>query len=453
MKSTAGKKCRRRGLIAQLGGLLCLAGLVSGLLFLALKVGGGVLMWHYLQDESGRERHVEEQIAAFQDYVTQHNLSTGDVRELTEWVSKNPLILMEIYRSNVLLYTSLAPEESSEGENDLEAPYYDWVSYYEVEFSDGPADVVLYSGEAYQWSVCLTIASLALAFAVFLVIFILGIRRLVNYICLLSDQIQAMEGGDLDQEILIRGNHELSTLARGLDSMRASFREQREREKELYRNNQIIITQMSHDLRTPLTAIQIYTDILRYRKFENSSQAEEYLNRIDGKISQIKQLAENIFEYSMVGGEPQVRLEASEAFREIFHDPLSEMAGYLEGQGFRFQLETDWPEGNIRVYAPYIKRLMDNITSNLVKYANPAQAITVAMTAENEEICFTVTNAVSPEASSQTSSGIGLSNMRAMMEKMMGTLETVQTEGVFQITLRFPLADARTVYRNNAENG
>ena len=96
---------------------------------------------------------------------------------------------------------------------------------------------------------------------------------------------------------------------------------------------------------------------------------------------------------------------------------------------------------------------MDNITSNLVKYANPAQAISVAMTAENEEICFTVTNAVSPQASSQTSSGIGLSNMRAMMEKMMGTLETVQTEEMFQVTLRFPLADGRTVYQNNAENG
>ena len=111
-------------------------------------------------------------------------------------------------------------------------------------------------------------------------------------------------------------------------------------------------------------------------------------------------------------------------------------------------------EGDLRSEVQLnIKRLMDNITSNLVKYANPAQAISVAMTAENEEICFTVTNAVSPEASSQTSSGIGLSNMRAMMEKMMGTLETVQTEEVFRVTLRFPLADTRTLARNNAEDG
>lgn len=444
MKSTAGKSCRRKGLITQLGGLLCLAGLVSGLLFLALNMGGGAVLERYLERGEGQERYVEEQVASFQEYVTEHNLSAGDARELTQWVNKNPLILMEIYRSNVLLYTSWAPAESSDGENDLEAPYYDWVSYYQVEFSDGPADVVMYSGGAYQWYVCLTIAGLALSFAAFLVIFVLGIRRLVRYICLLSDQIQAMEGGDLDQEILIKGNHELSILARGLDSMRRSFREQREREKELYRTNQIMITQMSHDLRTPLTAIQIYTDILRYRKFENSGQAEEYLNRIDGKISQIKQLAENIFEYSLVQGEPQVILESPMDFREIFHDPLSEMTGYLERQGLRLRLESAWPEAEVRVYPPYIKRLMDNIASNLIKYADPVQPVRVFMECGEGKVLLSVSNAVASEAPRRKSSGIGLSNMEAMMEKLGGRLETERMGEYFRVSLCFPLAEMRS---------
>ena len=116
------------------------------------------------------------------------------------------------------------------------------------------------------------------------------------------------------------------------------------------------------------------------------------------------------------------------------------MAGYLERQGLHLQLETDWPEGNIRVYAPYIKRLMDNIASNLMKYALPSQAVRVAMVAEGQEICVHVTNAVALTVSGQNSSGIGLSNMRAMMEKMEGSLETVQTGEIFRVTLRFPMA-------------
>lgn len=430
---------RHKGLTARFGGLLCLAGLIGGILFLLLKVGGGILLEDYLERSDFLERHVQEKIDSFQMYVTEHRLSAQDTLELTRWVQKNPLILLEIYRSNVLIYTSYAPNESSSSENDLEAPYYDWESYYLVQFSDGPADVVLYSGETWQWFACLTTVSLALSFLTFLAVFILGSRDLVGYICQLSDQVQAMEGGDLDQKILVKGDHELSSLARGLDSMRRSFKEQREREKEIFRSNQIMITQMSHDLRSPLTAIQIYTDILRYRRFEGSGQAEDYLNRIDAKIAQIRQISENIFEYSLVSGEQGILLEPPAPVEDVFLDPLSETAGYLEQYGFTLPLVSHWPAGRIRVYPPYIKRLMDNVTSNLLKYADPAVPVEMSVRREGEQIMLSFSNAVRHDASHEDSSGIGLSNMRAMMEKMGGELAAEEEGETFRISFRFPV--------------
>lgn len=123
----------------------------------------------------------------------------------------------------------------------------------------------------------------------------------MQYICQLSVEIQAMEGGDLDVPITFRGNHELTRLAHSLDSMRQAFQEQKEREINIFRANQAMIIAMSHDLRTPLTTLQIYTDILRYKKYE-PSQLDGYLEKIDAKAAQIKQLSENIFEYSLVSG-------------------------------------------------------------------------------------------------------------------------------------------------------
>lgn len=426
--------------MVRFGGLLCLAGVVSGILFLALKVGGGIFLAEYLESSDFLEKHIERKVAEFQMYVTEHQLSARDTEELTRWVRENPLILLEVYRSNVLIYTSYAPENSDVEDNDLEAPYYDWESYYMIEFSDGPAEVVLYSGEAWRWFGSLTIASLAVSFLSFLAIFIYGSRELVRYICLLSDQIQAMEGGDLDQEILVKGDHELSKLARGLDSMRRSFKEQREREKELYRSNQTMITQMSHDLRTPLTAIQIYTDILRYRRFEGSGQADEYLNKIDAKIAQIKQISENIFEYSLISGDQQIILEAPATARDVFLDPLSETVGYLKRYGIALSLTSDWPEKRIRVYQPYIKRLLDNVTSNLIKYADPAVMVQAAVRQEGDQILLFFRNEVRPDASHEDSSGIGLSNMRTMMEKMGGKLTVEQKDRMFQVSLRFPVS-------------
>ena len=69
MTSTTGKRRRHKGLIAKLGGLLCLAGLVSGVLFFVLTIGGGLLLERHLEQEEEQQRYVEEQIASFQDYL------------------------------------------------------------------------------------------------------------------------------------------------------------------------------------------------------------------------------------------------------------------------------------------------------------------------------------------------------------------------------------------------
>lgn len=140
-------------------------------------------------------------------------------------------------------------------------------------------------------------------------------------------------------------------------------------------------------------------------------------------------------------------------FREIFHDPLSEMAGYLERQGLRLCLETAWPEVKVCVYAPYIKRLMDNIASNLIKYADPAQPVRVMMECREERALLSVSNAVAPEATGRKSSGIGLSNMEAMMEKLGGRLETEHIGTYFRVTLCFPLAEACADQIKTPESG
>ena len=156
-----------------------------------------------------------------------------------------------------------------------------------------------------------------------------------------------MEGGDLEQSITLWGDHELTQLAKSLDAMRQAFKDQRERENAAFRANQTMITQMSHDLRTPLTILQIYTDILRFQKYD-PDRLEEYLEKIDNKACQIKQLAENIFEYSLISREQVVELDPPATVREVFHDSLSEMAAYLSQQGFQLSLELDWPSGMIR---------------------------------------------------------------------------------------------------------
>ena len=129
------------------------------------------ILFQHVNSPEFQEQATEERIAEFQRYVTTHQLSTTDRTELAQWVRKKPLLLMEIYRSNRLIFTSSAPENEEVLANNAEVPYYNWMSYYVVDFADGSADVLLYSGDGYRYSALAAIFEIVLCTLLFLGIF------------------------------------------------------------------------------------------------------------------------------------------------------------------------------------------------------------------------------------------------------------------------------------------
>ena len=90
----------------------------------------------------------------------------------------------------------------------------------------------------------------------------------------------------------------------------------------------------------------------------------------DEKARRLKQLSDHLFRYALVAGEESPRLEKPEQYREVFYDLLSETCSYLEEKGFQTEVHIDWEERRIRTDRTYVARILDNITSNIVKYAN-----------------------------------------------------------------------------------
>ncbi|WP_322203211.1 HAMP domain-containing protein [Acutalibacter intestini] len=263
---------KRRGLAWQFAALLITAGILCGGLFAVMHMSIDEILFQHVNSPEFQEQATEERIAEFQRYVTTHQLSTTDRTELAQWVRKKPLLLMEIYRSNILIFTSSAPENEEVLANNAEVPYYNWMSYYVVDFADGSADVLLYSGDGYRYSALAAIFEIVLCTLLFFGIFLHGCQKIVRYIRLINKEILAMESGDLDSAITVKGNNELTTLAQGLDSMRKAFRAQQERETQFFAANQALISEMSHDLRTPLTSLLIYSEVLRYGKYQDQKQ-------------------------------------------------------------------------------------------------------------------------------------------------------------------------------------
>ena len=154
----------------------------------------------------------------------------------------------------------------------------------------------------------------------------------------------------------------------------------------------------------------------------------------------MKQLADYLFEYSLITGEENVQLEEPETMAGLLYDLFSETCGYLEQKGFSVDFHVEWTEEKIRISMDYMMRILDNITSNLIKYADPAYPVMISSPQESPGVVFE--NRVRLLEEKPESTGIGLQSIRKMMEKMGGNYLVEQVEDRFRLTLFFPSAEA-----------
>ena len=447
----------RQSLVAKMLHLQVASALVCILLYFALLFATRAGLSYYNNHSDIQQRSIVRQVERFQKYVTAQEISAKDTRAIDDWVGQQSFLLMNIYRGHRMLYSNFSfsfgdgPDEEQEPGSNFSFSFGDgsdeeresgesWQEFYLVQFSDGPAQVQLFCNVVLNWWVLFSKLLIVFCVGVFLVVFWFACRRIVKYIIQLSEEIQAMEGGDLDHPITVQGSDELTTLASSLDSMRLTLRQQHEDEAAAAAKVKNLITEMSHDLRTPLTTLLLYTEILRHRKYETTAQAEDYLTKIDTKARQLKQLSDNLFEYALVTRDTVAVLDPPARFSQIFEEPLTEMVGELQERGFACALELGEEDDTLAVKEQYVRRILDNITSNLLKYADPAQDISVRFVKENGKAGLAFENAVLPGQHRTDSTKVGLTSIETMMEKMHAACRIEQSGELFCITLLFPIA-------------
>lgn len=412
-----------------------LAALVAGLCYLGLDLAGRSLMDRYLTSEEFVQRQDRRYLDDLRGYIQAEGVTAWDADKLTQWVYRQNVVSIQVVRNGMVTYDSFYPEADfiaypSAGQ------YYEWGNYHDMEFADGPATVWLYGYYYYQYDVRLLVISLAGAFLVFLGIVMAGLQGTITYIRQLSHEIGMLEGGTLDVPITIRGRDELTDLAQGLDAMRDSFLAQTRRERQLVQTNQRMITEMSHDLRTPLTAILLYVELLR-RNGGETEKREEYLDRLESKVEQMRALADHLFHYAQSNRETTAGNTEVMTLEAGVGDALSELAACLTQRGFRVEADLPWGDQRVVLDCEGVVRVMDNLTSNLLKYADPGVPVNIALVEQEDWVGVRIVNVLGPLPDGAESSGVGLASASRIMEQMGGRLEREETGDGFQVTLLF----------------
>lgn len=414
--------------------LLFLAGIVSLLFFMGGRLVIEQAVDSYQERRDVTERNNEKYIAKLQKYVTQQHVSSSDSQKLDEWIQDNRLIYIQIKKDNKWIYDSDFdiddPEEYDFGE-------YPQERYYDVVFSDGTAQVFLMGMYFYNAYVIAMVLDMAVSILLFLTLTMLGIRGKIRYINHLGRDIEILEGGNLEYEVRLQGNDELTDLARGLNAMRVSFRHQIREVDSLTKTNQEMVTEISHDLRTPLTSVLLYAEILRSGKCSGQEEQQKYLDKIIRKIQHMKDLSDRLLAFSFSTVQERYVPAGYMPLHGGLYEELSDLCYYLEGQGFRVKGNLLWGKGQIYINEGYLMRILDNISSNILKYADRQALVLIWDEYYADEMCITFENACIDGINSAESYGIGVRNIQMMMKEMGGGCEVTQSEDTFRICLRF----------------
>lgn len=204
------------------------------------------------------------------------------------------------------------------------------------------------------------------------------------------------------------------------------------------------VTNISHDLRTPLTAINGYLELLQ--REEKSEKAAHYLSQIQNRTEVLKNLTEELFRYSVVTSSQELKTERLDLVRALEESLLS-FYGVMQEKGIRPHIEL--PEEPVwrQLDRTAVNRIFSNIISNALKYSDGDLSVVMR---PDGNIIFSNTarnlNAVSvgrlfdrfyTVEASRNSTGLGLSIARILTDRMGGSIEADYCDGKLHMKLVF----------------
>lgn len=207
------------------------------------------------------------------------------------------------------------------------------------------------------------------------------------------------------------------------------------------------VTNISHDLRTPLTAICGYLDMLDHE--EQTENSQRYLRIIHGRTEIMKQLTEELFRYSVFTTVSNGTSSEPVILNSMLEDSLS--AFYTALKQSRITPSVSLPDQKVQrlLNRNALSRIFANIIGNAVKYSDGDLEITLS---EEGEVCFSnhadkldeiqvgrlFDRFYTVETASSDATGLGLSIARALTEQMGGSISAQYTNGIITVKVSFP---------------
>jgi signal transduction histidine kinase len=218
-------------------------------------------------------------------------------------------------------------------------------------------------------AVCLLSATVVLAPVVFALILVFGPSRVKKYAAI-KRGVEEVKSGNVSWQIPVDADAhgEFDELARGINEISDAADRAMQSELKNRRLKTDLISNVSHDLKTPLTSVIAYIDLLK-REGPDGPSAREYLDVLDQKSQRLKKLTEDLFEAAKASsGAIPVHTERIDLL-SLIRQGLGEMNEGFAAQGLDVKLRAEGEKYCVRADGQLLWRIVENLLGNVQKYA------------------------------------------------------------------------------------
>ncbi len=435
--------------------------LITGVTVLVTALVAIPLALRFFHTHHTRPDRVDERLDGyvrdFAAYVAEEKITSDNAEAVVAWTRRHRSVYLTVF-NDADNHFGAAGGELWEGEEQPDMdPFFDELiseegsvssstgtesNMYIVLFANGVHSVAVVDYSLSTGTDAIIVMGVMTAILMFFLVMLLYYHNQTRAIVSLSHEVETVSGGDLTATIGSDRGDEIGQLACDVDAMRDTILRKMEEEQRAWQANSDLLTSMTHDIRTPLTTLLGYMELLSADNENLTAEQRDYIRVCTTKAEQIKGLSDKLFLYFWAFNrvEPETELERVEAAL-LFEQLVAEYIPAMEAAGLH--IETDLtaiaPADTVRIRAESLRRVSDNVFDNLVKYADRREPVTVTATREDGILKLTVRNAISPKSDKTSSTRIGVKTCVNMMKTMNGSFETVTEDNGFSAVMILPI--------------
>ena len=217
------------------------------------------------------------------------------------------------------------------------------------------------------------------------------------YLSYIMDGTERIKNGDIHHKLKLIGQDNFTTLADNINNIRDGLDKAIDNQLKSERMKSELITNVSHDLKTPLTSIINYIELIKKEEDISPEYLKDYVNVLDAKSKRLKVLIEDLFEASKASsGNIELNMEKID-LTQLLRQSIGEMEEKLSEANLDLKVNVPEDKTYVRADGRRLYRVLENLLNNISKYSLPNTRVYIDITKNEDAIRLTMKNISSYE--------------------------------------------------------